>query len=38
MSLFACEIFVSTLLKADVLGWKREVDGSDEAVEHNWKT
>lgn len=32
------DTWTTQLLKADVLGWKREVDGSDKGVEHNWKT
>lgn len=38
MSDIPLDALTTHLLKADVLGWKREVDGSDEAVEHNWKT
>lgn len=38
MSEIPPDALTTQLLKADVLGWKREVDGSDEVVEHNWKT
>lgn len=38
MSNIPLDALTSHLLKADAMGWKREADGSDEAVEHNWKT
>lgn len=38
MSNIPLDTLTTHLLKADVLVWKREVDGSDEAVEQNWKT
>lgn len=38
MSDIPLDALTTHLLKADVLGWKREVDESAEAVEQNWKT